>query len=71
MSFRRDNVIKVDVWVDDFVPDVDGHRRVQLWRAVAPAHPTGVVLLKPLADPDGKPAGPYRVDDGWCDHLDE
>jgi hypothetical protein len=24
-----------------------------------------VVLFKPLADPDGKPAGPYRVDDGW------
>ena len=96
MSFRRDNVIKVDVWVDDFVPDVDGHRRVQLWRAVAPAHvgdvvclgdgelvlfadvegiegahPTGLVLLKPLTDPDGRLAGPYRVDDGWCDHLDE
>lgn len=30
MSYRRDNIIKVDIWVDTFDPEADGLLRVRL-----------------------------------------
>ena len=45
MSYRRDNNIKVDIWVDTFDPEVDGLLRVRLARTVKPLTIGDVVCL--------------------------
>ena len=45
MNWKRDNVIRVDGWVDDYEPDADGRLRVRLARAAAPLTVGDVVCL--------------------------